>query len=328
MYSISGLTFLCVLIINVFNTRCEDYAEFNQKGVFATVFTPFNDDGSVNYKVIPKIATYLKYNGIDGVVVADTPGEGPNLNLCETKKLLDSWTTAGRPLGLKVVAQIGGSALPVIISLAKYAANLQVDALLVLPTPYYKPEDALQLVSLLELVAKAAPSLPIIYNDSHLSGLNVDMVSFFKLASERIPQFKGLKTKLEVALNVKSSNNLRENQNIYISDYLSISSALQAGFDTFFDVTASVYPELILEIIKSCKNSDDTAANEAQQKLSHLTNKIIAKGGVIPGLKAAAEIVTGYKFGDPRQPLQPVSQEDKNDIKTILEENGCRISAF
>ena len=53
--------------------------------VLTAMVTPFNGDGSVNYGVAEKLASYLVDNGSDGIVVCGTTGESPALEHEEKK---------------------------------------------------------------------------------------------------------------------------------------------------------------------------------------------------------------------------------------------------
>ena len=46
------------------------------KGLIAPVFTPMNDEGDVDTKVIPRYAQDLKSKGLAGVFVSGSSGEG------------------------------------------------------------------------------------------------------------------------------------------------------------------------------------------------------------------------------------------------------------
>lgn len=56
--------------------------------------------------------------------VAGIAGEGINLGVGEKKKLIEAWVLAGKPLGIKIIAQIGGIPEPDIIHLVKANNNL------------------------------------------------------------------------------------------------------------------------------------------------------------------------------------------------------------
>lgn len=49
--------------------------------------------------------------------VAGTSGEGPSLSLTEKKELLDAWLKSIKPLGMKIVMQVGGMPLPEVLEM-------------------------------------------------------------------------------------------------------------------------------------------------------------------------------------------------------------------
>ncbi len=51
------------------------------EGLIAATFTPFHPDGKLNLSIIPHYAAILKSNGISGVFVCGSSGEGVLMNV-------------------------------------------------------------------------------------------------------------------------------------------------------------------------------------------------------------------------------------------------------
>ncbi|KAF9806884.1 hypothetical protein SFRURICE_005841 [Spodoptera frugiperda] len=111
-----------------------------------------------NYAVIRP----TQYNRHGSVSVSGTTGEGMLLKVEERKSLLEAWVSVARPAQMKVIAQVGGGPLPDVLELAKHAEKLNVDGIMTLPELYYKPRTVDQLISYLQTVSAAAPTLPLI----------------------------------------------------------------------------------------------------------------------------------------------------------------------
>ena len=76
------------------------------EGFIAAPLTGFNPDGSVNLEIIPRYAEMLNSNGITGVFVNGTTGEGLYLTLEERRVLARQWVESA-PEDLLVIIHVG-----------------------------------------------------------------------------------------------------------------------------------------------------------------------------------------------------------------------------
>ena len=91
-------------------------------GLVAAPFTPMKQDGSVNLEVIPELFEIYKKNGITGVFVNGSTGEGLELTTNERMELTEAWsdTVQGE---FDLLVHVGHSSLEEAKSLSKQAAN-------------------------------------------------------------------------------------------------------------------------------------------------------------------------------------------------------------
>ena len=61
------------------------------KGLIDAPFTPFYENGEVNYEPIESYARLLKNNGLQGVFINGSSGEGYLLTETERMKLAEKW---------------------------------------------------------------------------------------------------------------------------------------------------------------------------------------------------------------------------------------------
>lgn len=109
--------------------------------VLTAMATAFRDDGSVDPEGTARIAEHLVAHGHDGVVVSGTTGESPTTSVAEASLVLRAVIDAVGDRA-KVVAGVGTNATAHSVELARQAAQLGADGLL-LVTPYYsKPSQA------------------------------------------------------------------------------------------------------------------------------------------------------------------------------------------
>ncbi|XP_061721979.1 N-acetylneuraminate lyase-like [Cydia pomonella] len=288
---------------------------FDIKGVIAPVFTPIDDAGCINFSVIPEYFNYLHENGVHGILVGGTTGESITLNLEERRALLEAWVKA-RPEGMKIIMQVGGVPMPDVIKMAQYAEQLKADAIMTLPEIYYKPKTVEHLVDYLHAVSSAAPSLPLLYyHFPMMSGVDVNMPEFFKLASARIPNFKGMKADLGVALQV--SDQLGEDQRIFNGNHL-VAPPVLLGHDSSIATVTNMFPRLVRGVIDAVKGGEVVKARALQEKLNNLVTAISSQGEFLPTMKAAMPMITGIQVGPPRRPLASIDDQKKNQLMENL----------
>ena len=108
--------------------------------VLSALVTMFNDDGSVDLEQTQKVAKHLVDHGHDGIVVSGTTGESPTTTPAEDGEILAAVKDAVGDRA-KIVAGIGTNDTRTTVELAKQAASIGADGLL-LVTPYYnKPGE-------------------------------------------------------------------------------------------------------------------------------------------------------------------------------------------
>lgn len=109
--------------------------------VLTAMATAFHEDGAVDLEGTARIANHLVDHGHDGVVVSGTTGESPTTTVREDGAILAAVKDAVGDRAV-VVAGVGTNATAHSVELARQAADLGADGLL-LVTPYYsKPSPA------------------------------------------------------------------------------------------------------------------------------------------------------------------------------------------
>ena len=103
--------------------------------------TAFKDDGSVDLDGTARIAAHLVENGNDGVVVSGTTGEAPTTTVEEDAEILAAVKDAvgGRA---SVIAGVGTNATAHSVELARNAAKIGADGVLLVAPYYNKPSPA------------------------------------------------------------------------------------------------------------------------------------------------------------------------------------------
>jgi 4-hydroxy-tetrahydrodipicolinate synthase len=150
--------------------------------VLTAMVTPFKDDGSVDFAVAEKLASYLVEHGTDTLVVCGTTGESPTLTWDEEYQLFQVVQKAvtGRA---KVIAGTGSNSTREAIAATQKAAKLGLDGSLQV-VPYYNKPPQEGLYQHFKAVAEAAPDFPMmLYNVPGRTGQNMQAETVGRLAS-------------------------------------------------------------------------------------------------------------------------------------------------
>lgn len=163
------------------------------RGLIAATFTPLKPDGSLNLALIPPVTDHLVANGITGIYVAGSTGEGVSLTMDERRAVAEAYidAAAGR---LMVFVQVGQDSVEQARQLAAHAQSAGASAVSAVTPTYFKPATLDALVESMACIAASAAELPFYYyHIPAVTGVAFDMIDFLGRAGERIPNLAGIK---------------------------------------------------------------------------------------------------------------------------------------
>lgn len=147
-------------------------------------------DGSLDCDGAQRLAVHLVDHGNDGIVVAGTTGESPTLSHAETLDLFSAVVEAvgGRAI---VVAGVGKNDTAATVTLAREAAGLGVDGIMVV-TPYYNRPSQRGLITHFTTVAAAVDLPVLLYDIPGRTSCEIAAETLVELA-ETVPNILGVK---------------------------------------------------------------------------------------------------------------------------------------
>ncbi|MEY4941656.1 MAG: N-acetylneuraminate lyase [Verrucomicrobiota bacterium] len=125
----------------------------------AATFTPFRADGSVHLARIKPVIDRVLAQGVSGLYVCGSTGEGPLLTTEERKAVALAHVKAARGR-VPVVIQVGHNSPMDARALAAHAQQIGADAISATPPGYFKPDTLEDLIKVLAQIAGGAPKLP------------------------------------------------------------------------------------------------------------------------------------------------------------------------
>jgi N-acetylneuraminate lyase len=163
------------------------------KGLIAAPFTAMKADGSINLGIIEKQASFYIANGVSGVFVCGTTGEGLSLTLGERIQIADTWCKAS-PKELKVIVHVGDNCIDSCRTMAAAAQKSNAAAIGAIAPNFFRPGSVDLLVEYCRQIASAAPELPFYYyHIPSMTGVNFSMRNFLEKASGKIKNLAGIK---------------------------------------------------------------------------------------------------------------------------------------
>ena len=166
-------------------------------GLIDAPFTPFHADGSINLDPIPAYADLLARNGLKGVFINGSSGEGYMLTEQERMQLAEAWMAAV-PEGFKVIVHVGSTCVRSSRRLAEHAQQIGAWGIGAMATPFPKIGRIEELVKYCEEIAAGAPNLPFYYyHIPAFNGAYLSMLDFLRAVDGRIPNFAGIKYTFE-----------------------------------------------------------------------------------------------------------------------------------
>lgn len=166
-------------------------------GIYPAILTPFNEDGSIDYKMFEKSLQTQHDAGCEGFVIAGTLGEASTLN-DEEKFELVKFAQKTLP-NVPILINVAESETQKAIRFVQKAEQKGADGIMLLPPLLYKASES-EVVAYFKTIA-AASTLPIlIYNNPVDYGIHVTVDMFEAL--QECPTIQAVKESTRDLTNV------------------------------------------------------------------------------------------------------------------------------
>jgi N-acetylneuraminate lyase len=289
------------------------------KGILAATFAAYKEDGSLNNEIIPRLVDKLIANGVSGVYICGTNGEGPNMTVEERMSIAEAYVKAARKRIL-VLVHVGHTSIAECKKLAAHAASIGADAFSSVAAFYFKPTSVQNLVDCMAEIASAAPQLPFYYyHMPTLTGVGMDMVEFLRLGEKSIPNLAGIKYTASTLYEYQACLNYKDGkfEALYGFDEMLL-PALAVGAQSAIGSTYTFAAPVYLNIIECYRAGKNDEARALQLTMVNVIRCII-KHPSIAAQRAIMKMM-GMDMGDARLPLAPLSEQAYNTLKADLEE--------
>ncbi len=288
------------------------------KGIMPPVTTPIVG-GEVAYDKLAENISAWNRTGLSGYVVMGSNGESAFLTRDEKLRIV---ATVKKSLGAGriLIAGTGSDSIKETVSLSNDAADMGADYALVLTPSFYKSEmNGPAFVRYFTEVADRTKIPVIIYNVPKFTGVDIQASSVSQLAGHE--NIVGLKNSSEnTAQTAETVASVPADFSVLVGTASVLYPGLAAGAKGGILALANIAPDECVRLQELVSLGKHDEASALQKKLIPVNRAVTSRYGV-PGLKAALDML-GYFGGEPRSPLAPLGDKERQDLKTILKTAG------
>lgn len=286
------------------------------RGAATALITPLTATG-VDYDAFGKLIDWQIGEGINGLIIAGTTGEGATLTYQEHEECIRFAVerAAGR---VPIIAGSGSNDTSRAITLSKFSCRAGADALLVV-TPYYNKATQNGLIASYTAIADAVDRPIILYNVPSRTGVNIEPATYAALAKH--PNIVGIKeasgnfSKLAETVML-----VGDTIDIYSGNDDQVVPLLSMGGSGVISVLSNVMPAATVEMCRKFFDGDVAGSAKMQCDLLPLINALFSEVNPIP-VKAAMAAM-GWCENIVRLPLTPMEEAHWAKLKGIMEGHG------
>ncbi|MGE0481586.1 MAG: 4-hydroxy-tetrahydrodipicolinate synthase [Phycisphaerae bacterium] len=285
-------------------------------GTITALITPFRG-GTVDFDALTRLVESQIAAGVDGLVPCGTTGESPTLSKDEHKRVVECVTRAARKR-VPVIAGAGSNNTAEAVRLAREAAELGADALLVV-APYYNRPNQEGLYQHFAAVASATPLPIVLYNIPGRCGVEVSVETLRRLreAHPTIVSVKHATGSVGGAAELLGAVKIE-----VLSGDDPITQPLMAlGAVGVVSVISNLAPRAVKRLTQSALEGDAAGALAAHRALWPLMHGLLALD-VNPIPIKTAMAMRGHCAEEFRLPLVSLAPEKRGRLETLLRDHA------
>jgi len=273
-------------------------------GIITAMVTPFHADGRLDEDASARMVGHLLGSGSDGLVLGGTTGEGPTLDDDEKVALFEIGVAEAR--GAPVIAGTGSNDTRHTVELTAKAAAAGVDAALVV-TPYYNRPNRRGILEHFRAAAEASDLPIVLYNIPSRTALDMTNDLLRELAG--IPGVVAVKqARVEDCAPIEGLDLLAGNDDM-------LADVLDMGGTGGILVASHLVGREMRRMI------DEPEERRAiHDSLRAVFDVLAVTTNPIP-IKAALGLA-GHDVGGLRLPLVEASEDEREEIRSVLEAHG------
>ena len=291
------------------------------QGLIAATYSPLNHAGEVCLDNVPAMMERLLEDGVSGVYVCGSTGEGMSLTREERMQITEAWIEAADKR-VPVIVQVGHNAIAEAALLAEHAQKSGADIVSATCPSYFKIGDVDTLIECMAPIAAAAPDLPFYYyHIPGLTGNQLVMADFLRNGADRMPNLAGLKytdTRLNEFQDCVNLQGARFDVVWGCDEMLlgALATGAEAAIGSTYNIAAPLYRRIISAF-------QDGSIEEARQLQSFAVRmiRVIYRRPFHSSMKVILREM-GIDLGRCRLPQQPLTEVQEQSLLADLTSIG------
>lgn len=283
--------------------------------IITAMITPFKEDGSINFEVLPELIEHLLSHHTEGILLAGTTAESPTLTHEEELELFGAVQKIvnGR---VPLIAGIGTNDTRDSIEFAKEVAAFGGFAAGLAIVPYYNKPPQEGMYQHFKAIADASDLPIIIYNIPGRVVVEMTPETMLRLAEH--PNIIGVKECTSLANMAYLIEHRPDDFLIYTGEDGDAFHAMNLGADGVISVASHTNGDEMYEMFTAIEQQDIRTAAAIQRKFIPKVNALFSYPSPAP-VKAVLNYL-GFEVGPLRLPLVPCPEEDaKRIIKVVVD---------
>ncbi len=285
------------------------------RGMGVALITPFQEDGSVDYKALIRLVDYLIQNGADFLCVLGTTAETPTLTTDEKnqiKKLVIERVNGRIP----ILLGCGGNNTQAIIDSLKNDYFTGVDAILSV-VPFYNKPSQEGIYQHYKAIASSTELPIVLYNVPGRTGVNMTAETTLRIARD----FSNVIAIKEASGNITQMDDIIKNKpanfDVISGDDGITFPLITLGAVGVISVIGNAFPREFSRMTRLALQGDYANALQIHHKFTELFSLLFVDGNPA-GVKAMLNAM-GFIENKLRLPLVPTRITTFEKMRTILQ---------
>ena len=290
------------------------------RGMGVALFTPFKEDGSVDYAALVRLVDYQLQNGTDFLCVLGTTAETPTLT--KEEKTAITRTVIERAGGrLPILLGVGANCTQTVIDTLKNDDFTGVDAVLAV-VPYYNKPSQEGIYQHYKAISESTDLPIVLYNVPGRTGVNMTAETTLRLAQD----FRNIVAVKEASGHITQMDDIIKHKpahfNVISGDDGITFPLLALGAVGVISVIGNAFPREFGKMVRLALRGDFEHALPIHHKFAELF-KLLFVDGNPAGVKAMLNVM-GLIENKLRLPLVPTRITTFEKMRVILDQLNIR----
>jgi 4-hydroxy-tetrahydrodipicolinate synthase len=279
--------------------------------------TPFQENGDLDLAGFRRLVDDVIGDGVHAILVNGCTGESWALGDDERQEVFRTAVeqAAGR---VPVIVGCGAMTTRQAIGKVRQAERAAADAVMIQPPWYVMPSEP-EVYEYYRNVGRSSPLPIVVYNIPRRTGVQLSVDLMDRLADE--PTVVALKESSKDFVLLSDMVRRLSDRIAVFAGYASLFglAAIAVGAVGYMDSVTPVFGRRSVEFYNAASRGDFVLARSLQADMAKLQRCFFGVGTFPAATKAALDLI-GRPGGFPRDPIQPLSLEQREKIRQVLEE--------